>query len=386
MLRIYKSYTRLRLRGKLLLSQTTDVPNYFLHFLANMPWGPFLGLEQQQMALQFDNIDNVIAQTNKTKSSIDARRRFIDSTEWFRYGNIYCNVKKSIYYDKNDYHFKDLNDDQLLFWLPVDRNWSRKYEKMRSLPRAMLWLLSSFKLFHMRSFDLNVSSLTLLANMQDEHQTSIFYKPIHKIFLMHISGTEGKEVGWGLFIGITDKILQEEASRRAARILVPKGTTITDMCGEVCERAKPDDHYHVELGESSVVCTCWQGPDKPLVGGAGFFVNHSCSDNRLLSQISQTDFSPGKVQNIPIDNRPVPPLDSYYVVTELQTSMDLYWQHFVGDNDLFKMQVEYEDQLWHCLPLETNYGVKRAKGTGFECRCLTHCWNKKQGTLVNLPF
>lgn len=233
-------------------------------------------------------------------------------------------------------------------------------------------------------------------------------QPVHRVFLLH-----DEQTGWGLWLGVRSNDIK---AANSDQILVPKGTTICNMTGEL-KKEVHEDHYVIQVEENvsksklpdkpeEIYCTPFTSHNKPIVGSFGFFANHSCSgSNRLLSGFLINRMFAGPngtmeyiwmqlVQDIKKNDFEIRQsierfTKDYYENVEKQKQhstpglSDTGSKHVTDQifsknyKNLMIRQETFEDNEWTLLPLETDYGPdSNPAGAKTVCKCLSHCWHK----------
>lgn len=193
-----------------------------------------------------------------------------------------------------------------------------------------------------------------------------------------------EDAGWGLFIGIEQAKLDTIES---GQVLVPGASCVCYMTGEVTMR-KANDNYAVSIGtlldkRTEIVCTCWYGENMPIIGGAGFFANHSCSENRLLLPIQQSYLQTRKrkleANETAFEGQNFAGVVVYLSLARSLTKADFDVQESgpPRNKDGLSLQtIDVDGVLYRMLPLETDYGY--TEGRRIKCACLTRCWYRPE--------
>ena len=284
-----------------------------------------------------------------------------------------------------------------LWWLPLSYWWVQKpynpaslynfHKVHRNVRNLMVDMLSlgqnTFSLYDPTGTEGSMCSNIMHAISEEILSSIRFYKPLHRLFVMRTP-----HAGWGLFIGIEEQKLLKKSNH----ILVPQYAVLVYMTGELkAKDATGADNYAVDVG-NNIMCTCWYGDGRPLVGGTGFFANHSCSPNRLLLPIQQTNITAGG-RPMSADEVPIVGVGALGISVELALARNLYRADFEpsgADNQnkdgLMLQRVDVNGTYYRVLPLETDY--KYSEGQPVRCECQTRCWclDPRQKSMIKLQL
>lgn len=222
-------------------------------------------------------------------------------------------------------------------------------------------------------------------------------------------------VNWSVFVGVPKDI----AERNRDKIVVPANTVLAYLTGELTKKRAKDD-YNVSIKreydkKGVFVCTPWLSENRFLMGSVGFFVNASCSENRLVDVIDEGDLN--KVNRDAsrdiLKFRP-----TYGLFLQYLLARDLKGKHFIEppgekDSPMYTCTVAVDEKDWLLLPVEAQYyckdqeqalksGAKKPKQKkqpkaaktrpsgaedeqelDFECNCLTRCWRSATKHVCN---
>ena len=221
-----------------------------------------------------------------------------------------------------------------------------------------------------------------------------YFYPHYKLFLLHKDNVQ-----WGLYNGVPEALAREDP----CKILVPKYVNIVDMTGELCARdsLEANDPYAITVlnptdrGQGGlrvgqvkpgIATTNWRGLSKPLTGSAGFFVNASCSADRLLMCPVRHKLLREHEDQEEAPKTPINGLRTFGIFMDISTNHDITGADFLGPRrsegarfaSMWRGRLAMDDIGYLLLPLEGEYCNSEGESNAalIPCNCVTRCWNR----------